>query len=315
MDPVDKPLGPLPARGRAREDLSPARRTTLDALLELGGRRTVAELAAALGQHPNTVREHLDALVRAGLTERTLRHSAGRGRPAALYRATLAATPAGPEYAVLAEVLIGALARALPDRRARAAQALAAGHDWGRAIRERELIDRPADSRPPADSRLAASNKSAVAREGGAAAESALTTEHARSAESALITESALTASNKSAVAREGGAAAESAPAAASEDPAALRDSVTRLGELLDRAGFDCRTTAEPGGGYTQRLRRCPVLDLAREHPDIVCTSHLGMARELLTHDGVAPERVSLEVFAEPGACLLRIAPPVAGDD
>lgn len=259
MDSVDKALGPLPARGRAREDLSPARRTTLDALLELGGRRTVAELAEALGQHPNTVREHLDALVRAGLTERTLRHSAGRGRPAALYRATLAATPAGPEYAVLAEVLIRALARAVPDRGARAAQALEAGRDWGRAIRERELIDRP---------RLALTRLPA-----------------------------------------------ESAPPVTPEDPAALRDSVSRLGELLDRAGFDCRTTAEPGGGYTQRLRRCPVLDLAREHPDVVCTSHLGMARELLAHDGVAPERVTLEAFAEPGACLLRIAPPAADDD
>jgi len=267
---VDKALGPLPARGRAREDLSPARRTTLDALLELGGRRTVAELAAALGQHPNTVREHLDALVRAGLTERTLRHSAGRGRPAALYRATLAATPAGPEYAVLAEVLISALARAVPDRRARAAQALAAGHDWGRAIRERELIDRP---------RLTLTRRPAE----DAPADSAATAEAPRPA--------------------------------ASEDRATLRDSVTRLGELLDRAGFDCRTTAEPGGGYTQRLRRCPVLDLAREHPDIVCTSHLGMARELLVHDGVAPERVTLEAFAEPGACLLRIAAPAADDD
>lgn len=287
MDSVDKALGPLPARGRAREDLSPARRTTLDALLELGGRRTVAELAEALGQHPNTVREHLDALVRAGLTERTLRHSVGRGRPAALYRATLAATPAGPEYAVLAEVLISALARAVPDRRARAAQALEAGRDWGRAIRERELIDRPR----LAESADTAGNNSAVGvGEDGAAADGA------RVADSARVAESARTP-------------------AVSEDRATLRDSVTRLGELLDRAGFDCRTTAEPGGGYTQRLRRCPVLDLAREHPDIVCTSHLGMARELLAHDGVAPERVTLEAFAEPGACLLRIAAPAAGDD
>ncbi|PYF99374.1 Predicted transcriptional regulator, ArsR family [Georgenia satyanarayanai] len=274
---MDIPLGPLPARGRAREGLSPARRTTLDALLELGGRRTVAELAEALGQHPNTVREHLDALVRAGLTERTLRHSAGRGRPAALYRATLAATPAGPEYAVLAEVLIGALARAVPDRRARAAQALAAGHDWGRAIRERELIDRPL----PADERRAA--------------DTPLTADTPPPADSGLVT--------------------DSRPPAVAEDPAALRDSVTRLADMLDRAGFDCRTTPEPDGGYTQRLRRCPVLDLAREHPDIVCTSHLGMARELLAHDGVAAERVTLEAFAEPGACLLRIAPPAADDD
>lgn len=277
MDPVDKALGPLPARGRAREDLSPARRTTLDALLEFGGRRTVAELAEALGQHPNTVREHLDALVRAGLTERTLRHSAARGRPAALYRATLAATPASPEYAVLAEVLISALARAVPDRRSRAAQALAAGRDWGRAIHDRELIDRPRPLAPaplPADSRV--------------------------------VPEPPPT---------DGARVADGPRPAGAEDPATLRDAVGRLGDLLDRAGFDCRTSRDPDGGYTQRLRRCPVLELAREHPDIVCTSHLGMARELLSHDGVADERVTLEAFAEPGACLLRIAPPAAHDE
>lgn len=90
---------------------------------------------------------------------------------------------------------------------------------------------------------------------------------------------------------------------------------MARLGEMLDRAGFDCHTTRDPDGGYTQRLRRCPVLALARQHPEVVCTSHLGMAQEILGHEGVAAERVSLEAFAEPGACLLRIAPPAVGDE
>ena len=258
---MDKPLGPLPTRGLAREELSPARRAALDVLIDLGGRRTVAELAEELGQHPNTVREHLEALVRTGLAERSLRHSTGRGRPAALYRATLAATPAGPEYAVLAEVLIGYLARVVPDPEDRVRHALAAGRDWGRAIRERQLVD--------------ASREERLAAAGIAPGE----------------------------------------PATGEAGPADLGDSVARLGEMLDRAGFDCRTTREPTGGYTQRLRRCPVLSLAREHPDIVCTSHLGMAQEILGTEGVAAERVTLEAFAEPGACLLRIAPPAADDE
>src|SRR5699024_5075559 len=104
-------------------------------------------------------------------------------------------------------------------------------------------------------------------------------------------------------------------PAGQQEDHAALHDSVARLGEMLDRAGFDCDTSQDPDGGYTQRLRRCPVLSVARQHPEVVCTSHLGMAQEILAHEGISAERVSLEAFAEPGACLLRIAPPAADRD
>jgi len=294
---VNKRLGPRPTRGLAREELSPARRAALDALIDLGGRRTVSELAVELDQHANTVREHLEALVRVGLAERSLRHSTGRGRPAALYRATLAATPAGPEYAVLAEVLITYLARAVPDRALRVAHARAAGREWGRAIRERHLVDAPR-----AERRAALTPHPAPPHE--PPTESALVADSALVAESAVVADSALVA--ESAVVADSALVAAPAP----EDPAALRDSVTRLGEMFDRAGFDCRTSGDPDGGYTQRLRRCPVLELAREHPDVVCTSHLGMAQEILEHEGISADRVSLTAFAEPGACLLRIAPP-----
>lgn len=275
------PLGPLPTRGLAREELSPARRAVLDALIDLGGRRTVAELAAELSQHANTVREHLEALARVELAERTLRHTAGRGRPAALYRATLAATPAGPEYAVLAEVLINYLARTVPDEAMRVEHALSAGRDWGRAIRERRLVDASREERRAAAGLTPADPTDRAPSEGEA---------------------SGSTAAPRS--------TADGAGGSEPEDPSTLRDSVLRLGEMLDRAGFDCRTTPDTDGGYTQRLRRCPVLALAREHPEVVCTSHLGMAQEILGHEGVSADRVSLEAFAEPGACLLRIAPP-----
>src|SRR5690606_1617116 len=108
----------------------------------------------------------------------------------------------------------------------------------------------------------------------------------------------------------EGSAPAGRAEPHGAERPEELADSVARLGEMLDRAGFDCHTTRDPDGGYTQRLRRCPVLGLARQHPEVVRTSHLGMAQEILGHQGVAAERVSLEALAEPGA---RVRPR-AGD-
>jgi predicted ArsR family transcriptional regulator len=94
----------------------------------------VAEAAAALDLHANTVREHLDAVVELGLVERSIARASGRGRPATLYRAS-AADPAVAirDYAGLATALAGQLARtsAHPERDARAA-----GVEWGR-----ELID------------------------------------------------------------------------------------------------------------------------------------------------------------------------------
>jgi len=92
------------------------------------------DAAADLGLHQNTVREHLDALVAAGLVERATEPAAGRGRPAALYRPATA-DPAAParEYAALATALAGHLARtsAEPEREARAA-----GLEWGRELAE-----------------------------------------------------------------------------------------------------------------------------------------------------------------------------------
>jgi predicted ArsR family transcriptional regulator len=94
----------------------------------------VAEAAAALDLHANTVREHLDAVVELGLVERSTARTSGRGRPATLYRAS-AADPAVAirDYAGLATALAGQLARtsAHPERDARAA-----GVERGR-----ELID------------------------------------------------------------------------------------------------------------------------------------------------------------------------------
>lgn len=94
----------------------------------------VVDAATALDLHPNTVREHLDAITELGLVERSTATAVGRGRPATLYRVS-AADPAVAvrDYAGLATALAGHLARtsAHPERDARAA-----GTDWGR-----ELID------------------------------------------------------------------------------------------------------------------------------------------------------------------------------
>lgn len=54
-------------------------------------------------------------------------------------------------------------------------------------------------------------------------------------------------------------------------------------------------------------LRTCPLLDSARQWPEVVCSIHQGLI------DAVSPEPQELLPFATPGACLVRPRPPAAG--
>lgn len=65
---------------------SRSRTALLDALRERPGPLGVDELAAAVGLHVNTTREHLDRLVAAGLVTRAPEHRTTRGRPRIMYR-------------------------------------------------------------------------------------------------------------------------------------------------------------------------------------------------------------------------------------
>lgn len=88
----------------------------------------IAEIAARIGAHPNTVRFHLDKLVATGQVERGRSDRRTPGRPALAFQAARGMDPTGPRhYRLLAEVLARGLAAA-PDARDRAVQA---GRDWG----------------------------------------------------------------------------------------------------------------------------------------------------------------------------------------
>ena len=112
--------------------LSAARAGVFEALSEATEAITVQELAQRLGQHPNTVREHLEVIVDAGLASRTRSTANRRGRPAILYRALPpeSSRPQVREYSALATVLAAQLA-SLPDPRG---AALAAGRAWGEEL-------------------------------------------------------------------------------------------------------------------------------------------------------------------------------------
>jgi predicted ArsR family transcriptional regulator len=93
---------------------------------------TLTHLAQATGLHPNTLREHLEALVRRGLARRVRATPQGRGRPAWLYEATdPEISEADSEYAGLAATLAAHLHRTSDHPRE---DAVAAGETWGQDL-------------------------------------------------------------------------------------------------------------------------------------------------------------------------------------
>jgi predicted ArsR family transcriptional regulator len=102
---------------------TPGRRDVILQLLRASAEpRSIASVADVLGVHPNTVRFHIDALLRAGRVEQVLGDSAGRGRPPILFRASRRMDPTGPtNYRLLASILTGYVAEH-PDAAGIAAQ-------------------------------------------------------------------------------------------------------------------------------------------------------------------------------------------------
>ncbi|WP_225754656.1 helix-turn-helix domain-containing protein [Actinotalea sp. Marseille-Q4924] len=121
-----------------------ARRAALLAALERAVEpTTAAELAQAAGLHPNTVRAHLEVLVREGRATRRTERRGTRGRPRELYEATGAPDPA-QAYAALALLLAEQLATATSDP---GAEGERMGRRW--ATRGDDAQEATRDGRPP----------------------------------------------------------------------------------------------------------------------------------------------------------------------
>jgi len=212
--------------------MSEQRAAVLERLQASGGAATVSSLTEELGLHVNTVREHLEALVDAGLAVRSRARTGGRGRPAWEY--TAAKDWVEPDvrlrdYAGLTAALAAHLERTSPDA---AADARGIGRTWG--------------------AELAAETEPEPGRTGG---------------------------------------------------PAARRRTLV----LLTGLGF---APEADGRATTAALRRCPLLDVARQHPDVVCNVHLGIVQGALAGYGGDPDPARLLPFAEQGACRLHLAAP-----
>lgn len=88
--------------------------------------------------------------------------------------------------------------------------------------------------------------------------------------------------------------------------PSGVRAARRLVGEMLDEMGFAPEAV---GGPHDLRLTRCPLLEAARQDPDVVCSVHAGLAAGALAEFGVDGD-VELAPFAERGACRLRLGSP-----
>ncbi len=79
-----------------------------------------------------------------------------------------------------------------------------------------------------------------------------------------------------------------------------------KLAGILDQAGFAPETVAD-GHGFQIRLHRCPFLEVASQHSDIVCQLHLGLMDGALEQLRAPLATARLEPFAEPGMCVASL--------
>jgi predicted ArsR family transcriptional regulator len=212
-----------------------SRRAVLELLRGCGGELDAGEVAARVGRHVSTIRQHLDALVDGGVVSRRVERRTVRGRPRVLYSATSRREPDEGD-GLMAMVLATQLSRGDDP----AGQAEEAGRRWGRSL------------------------------VGGDVALSA-----APSSE-------------------QGGTAAD------------VGTATRRVVALLDEVGFEPTDRPVPGGTVID-LHRCPFEHLARAHPEIACSVHLGLMRGALESLGAPVRAHRLEPFVTPTLCRAHL--------
>ncbi|WP_203789696.1 helix-turn-helix transcriptional regulator [Paractinoplanes rishiriensis] len=107
----------------------PSRRQLLQTLRSAAAPMDAAALAAATGLHPNTVRFHLDVLIRTGFVSESSDRQGRRGRPRTVYEPTTAGAH-DTGYALLATVLVDHL-----DSTGGGDAARDAGRAWAQRLR------------------------------------------------------------------------------------------------------------------------------------------------------------------------------------
>lgn len=82
---------------------------------------------------------------------------------------------------------------------------------------------------------------------------------------------------------------------------------VDKLVTMLDEFGFAPQLDDEDPDAPRLLLHRCPFLDVAREHQDVVCSVHLGLMRGALAELGVDVTAEDLIPWVEPEVCVSHL--------
>lgn len=246
---------------RSQISLLPAQRRVLEVVESAGQPISSAEVAKTLKLHPNTAREHLDALLNAGLVTTVPMRTGKRGRPTLLY----SVTTLDPNQ-ILSTYLdvITATAISLAEGSDGVAQAIAVGKNWAGLT----------PPRPEAGS-------------GGANAVAATSATSAASAASAEASSGAATASdavepsNLSQASADAAGDANGVDEASTADEASdnqrLENAISQLRPIFTVMGFSPELAQNK-----LVLRSCPFAKGGWPHP-LVCTIHEAYIAELLT--------------------------------
>lgn len=81
-------------------------------------------------------------------------------------------------------------------------------------------------------------------------------------------------------------------------------DARAKVVELYAALGFEPEVD---GDGDRILLRRCPFLDMAQRHPDVVCSLHLGLVQGALETLGGPLDVHELDPLVEPSLCVLHL--------
>lgn len=234
----------LHAKGSDRHRLLAveSRRVVLDVIRRSGEALDAAQVAAEVGRHVSTVRQHLETLADGGVVSRHVEQRTVRGRPRVLYAATSRREPDDGD-GLLAMMLASHLAQGDDP----STQAEEAGRQWGRTL---------------------------------TAAGIAGTVGSARTAGTAT-----------------------------SEGVSEVPDVATatqRILDLLGEVGFEPQARATRDGTEID-LHRCPFEQIARTHPEVACSVHLGLMRGALEALGSPVRADRLEPFVTPELCRAHL--------
>jgi predicted ArsR family transcriptional regulator len=82
---------------------------------------------------------------------------------------------------------------------------------------------------------------------------------------------------------------------------------VSRVIDLLDSLGFAPELDDKEADRPRVLLRRCPFLDIVKDHQDVICSIHLGLMRGALEELGSKVRVQDLLPFVEPSLCISHL--------